>query len=317
MSNDMPDAAAKLFFSLCDSGVDTDTAALRVKEEYGLDLSVLAIKQRALGWDGALGVKDLPDYDPGLPGELVIPWQGATMVLADIHAPYHHTKALERALIQARAEHIDYCVLLGDTMDNDAYSYYSGITPPKSMKELDKQMTEVYRVLTAIADTFKKVYVVRGNHDARPLKQLDKKLALKHFWKMFCLGEEGQPSIYDKFVITERYYCSLVDTPLGDWRMMHQKEYSRLRGRVAERYADVKYPDRHVMTTHEHHQAKLVVRDHWAIQTGCLQDSKKTEYKEMRDTLHPPWVIGWAWINELGVPDIKNYVREYEYQGGA
>ena len=95
----------------------------------------------------------------------------------------------------------------------------------------------------------------------------------------------------------------IEDSPTGPWRFTHQKDYSRIPNRIAQRYTAEKF-HYNVCTSHIHDWGLTRPQGWYALSPGCLHDPDKAEYKKIRDTLHPEWDVGWATIDEEGVPQI-------------
>lgn len=261
-----------------------------------------------------LGMK-IPDVEPPIPEDVAVPYTNVT-ILADLQLPYSHTLALTRCLMESQDRGIDTAVLLGDVIDNDAYSTYLSHTAPQTAALWQEHVSAIYALLTALCGVYRRIYWVRGNHDARLMKVLGKRALLRNVAAMFLSpgpDEHGhdRPALWPRFEIVERYYMTLKGSPTGDWRLSHQRNYSTIPGRVAQRMA-AKYRVNYV-TSHEHgiglsHDG--TTDQNYAVACPALCDPRKLEYKVMRDTLNPEMVVGWAHLVD-GHPEVIHYAKRY------
>ena len=79
---------------------------------------------------------------------------------------------------------------------------------------MSQHISVIYNVLKAATAVFDNIYVVKGNHDARVLKALQKTWGMDHIWKVFTVM--GNESIYDRFRVTENYWRKILDAPRGE-----------------------------------------------------------------------------------------------------
>lgn len=300
MPKSTPEEALKRVLDLWLGGETVDRACHRVQREYSLPKATTTIRRDYFRWKAEQ--THIPSIKPEIPPVARIDWPGPVTILADMHLPYCHSPTLAQALAHAESEGIETCIFLGDTLDNDYCSQFMDPVAPGDAASVNRHIEAIYGVLNEIAAVFKTIHVVRGNHDDRALKAMNRLWGLDHIFRIFTTMP-GKPSIYHRFSITERYWMLIENSPAGTWRLTHQKEYSRIPGRIAQRYVEKKHYN--VVTSHCHDQAKIVMPGgHYAVAPGCVQDPLAAEYNVIRDTLHPDWVVGWATIDDEGVPHI-------------
>jgi len=302
---------------LMGDGMRHQEAAAIVKSEFGLTQTVATISRTCYAMRHISEI--IPDISPPLPPQLVVPYQNCA-VIGDCHMPYIHKAALIDCLSSSQQRGIKTAILNGDALDMDWCSTWMSLAAPGTMAEVEHHRRAVYDIMLALAGVFEKIYVVRGNHDARLTKMLNKRLSLSAVWQMFAVpaddwrDREGNklPNLLNIMEITERYYMTMEGSPTGPWRFSHQKNYSTIPGRVPGNLAGKK--ETNVVCAHTHHLAIVTsgTKSNWyGVEGGCLFDERKVEYKEMRDTTHPRSDVGWVTIVG-GVPSVHHYER-----GGA
>ena len=296
-SKQIPEEAYERVRELIETGLPLERAAMAVKDEFGLSQEWSTVRRNFSSWRN---LHNIPSYVPPLPEVLEMPFAGKVMALADCHVPYHCHGAVSEALDQAQSEDIKTLVLVGDVIDNDYCSQYMNMTAPGDAERVGEHIYLAYEFLEALTKVFKNIYVIKGNHDDRALKVVQRLWRMDHVWRIFTTTDKG--SIFDRFTITDRFWMVMKDSPWGDYRFTHQKNYSVIRGRVAQRLVE-KYRC-NIVSSHCHDQVKSRVDDWWAVAPGCIADPDKVEYIQMRDTLNPKWAVGWATIDEAGVPHV-------------
>jgi predicted phosphodiesterase len=228
-----------------------------------------------------------------LPPELEL--SGNLVVVSDIHAETADKNAIEHVVATARKTGIQKIAIVGDMFNMDAFSPFPVMVPPG---QISGEISAVAEIITFFAKWFRRIYICRGNHDARI--------------SILTLGQIDLENVYDltlrsrdvrkKVVITPRDRMWL-DSPSGRWLLAHQKENSRVRLSVAQKLCD-SYQC-HVVACHQHGLAvgvssngKYVIADN-----GCLADPHYSIYKEMNTNAFPKWAVGYSFIkNGVYVP---------------
>lgn len=286
----------------------TVTDACRVtRKQLGLDIGDRHLWNTYYQLRAAGALPEIPDIKPEIPPETVIPYTDC-YILADLHAPYFHTMALTHALIDAQASGIKTCVLLGDAIDNDAWSFYLSNSAPGNQGQVDAHIEACYKMFYAICGVFDKVYWVMGNHELRPLKLLSKRLGFDH-WSRIFLTHSRLPSLTAKVDTVPRYYMVLDGHHGGKWELHHQRNYSTLPGRVAQRLGAKQ--ECNVITAHEHRAAVSfsgTVSRNWSVACPAMLDPRKIEYTQIRATLHPAENVGWVVLRD-GQPQLVEFTK--------
>ena len=90
------------------------------------------------------------------------------VVAGDFHVPFHSRPAL-KALIREESADTDLLIVNGDLGD-----FWSTSRFPKSKRLVDpcSELRETQAVLTILAERFRKIKILAGNHDGRPHKFL-------------------------------------------------------------------------------------------------------------------------------------------------
>jgi len=290
-------------------------AAIRLKQKYKFPQEPQTIERRIRGLFKQLtpSIAELPDVTPRIPPDVWVKFQ-PWMTLADIHAPNYHKDALTDALLMAKERKIKMAILPGDFVDNAEHSHYPDEARVSGQEAVSEIIHQVYLTLLAITDTFETVYIVRGNHDDRLARKLDKNLGMTDMYKIFTTPPKGSglPNLYDRLNIVERYHMYVEGSPTGDWLVAHQLNFSSVRTKVASDLAG--QHEINVITSHIHDLGITTSRTksrHFAVAPGCLADENKMSYKVMRVSTHAPWVLGWAIINEHGLPEVFHYAKSY------
>lgn len=307
---------AERLYELMDSGMLRVDAARQVKHEFGMEQAIPTIIRTCLD---LRRLASIPDIKPPIPPELIVPYEDC-IVVGDSHMPYIHKAALVAMLQSAKENGPATLILNGDALDFDLYSSYQSMAAPGTLVEADAHRRAIYEIMFALAGAFSKIYVLRGNHDARLLKMAGKKLSLSSVWQMFAVPADewrdydgnSYPNLLNIMTITERYYMTMIGGPTGTWRFTHQKNYSTVPGSVPRKIASKLGCN--VVGAHTHHLCVTTsgTKDnYYAVEGGCLFDQRKIEYKEMRDTTHPENSVGWVTIRN-GVPKTHHFTR-----GGA
>jgi hypothetical protein len=156
-----------------------------------------------------------------------------------------------------------------------------------------------------LARWFERVVCFSGNHDWRLLKQLMGAFPAQTAEGLFLEligGSRGGRVTWSVFGHAE------VDSPAGPWRFTHQRNYSRIRGRVAVQLA-AKYA-RHIVTFHEHGLGKLPsdCGRFTCAASGCLANWDHMAYMQLVDTTAPAWVNGYVMLDATGAIEVYGAV---------
>ena len=222
--------------------------------------------------------------------------------IGDLHAPFVRWTMLAEAVERARRAGIGHVLIAGDLWDMGAFSVYPRIVTGPGMRQ--EREAAPYTV-DMLARWFERVVCFSGNHDWRLLKQLMGAFPAQTAEGLFLEligGARGGRVTWSVFGHAE------VDSPTGPWRFPHQRNYSRIRGRVAVQLA-AKYA-RHIVTFHEHGLGKLPsdCGRFTCAASGCLANWDHMAYMQLVDTTAPAWVNGYVMLDATGAIEVYGAV---------
>lgn len=222
------------------------------------------------------------------------PKRTKTVIAGDFHVPFHHKEAL-KALIREEAADTDLLILNGDLGD-----FWSTSRFPKSKRLVEPcgELRETQVVLSILSQHFRKIKIVRGNHDARPRKFLTDALPPEVLDYIEMTG----PAVFGplEFISAGLKNVEVVDPILtenaefaflyqhNDLLCSHAETYSKISGRATGNVNQwvhsfavpagvIKAPIRVIVQAHTH-QSATFMGDYGTlcIEGGCmstLQDS--------------------------------------------
>ncbi len=217
------------------------------------------------------------------------------MVFGDVHVPTTEWTMLE-LMTRFAEKHLPkgerVGALIGDLFNFDVISQYDHIIAPISLQtELDFAEGAIDYLLSVL-DT---LYISMGNHDYRLFK------LLKGEFGATRLGQMLSRHVYSgRVVMTDK--SQMVAIQAGHiWRMTHQRNYSKIKGRVASGLAIKHHCN--ILTHHEHHVA--VLRDDFnrftVINNGALVDYEKLPYVQLVDSTSNVMCNGFTFLrNGIG-----------------
>lgn len=184
------------------------------------------------------------------------------LVLGDIHAPYHSTDMLERAVRITKRwfPHIKHCAVIGDLFDFSAISNHLNNQPITST-EVD--MRAGGKIAKKLRREFE-LWIGPGNHDERLSKKLNSEFSME---SLLCgaLGNTD-PGLH----ITDLDYFYIGDDIIAG----HPNLYSSKPAGVAAKVALMQR--KNIITGHSHKVGLTVSDDgiHWVVDNGhCADDA--------------------------------------------
>ena len=243
--------------------------------------SIIRKKARE-GWHHKLPPSPTPRYN----SPLVV--EGDAVVLADVHAPYHDARWIDRVLSLALRWGVTQCIIAGDLADFTSFSTFqreAGI-------DADMELDTLSRVMDAICADFE-VWYFAGNHDTRPIQRLrEAGLSVRWIMQMFTPSERCHISDY--------YWCRLIS---GDvtYQIEHPKNTSAHAAVVPAKMAAIHRCS--IIGAHGHRwgMSRDVSSRDWAIDSGICADPLRLAYRAQRHNTAPADYQG-AVIVVGGVP---------------
>ncbi|MBN9658617.1 MAG: metallophosphoesterase [Acidobacteria bacterium] len=262
-----------------------------------------------------IGLGSLPQSRKRGPGRP--PKRNKIVVAGDLHCPWQHKEAIV-SLISEESADTDLLVINGDLMD-----LWSASRWRKQAQETDIQteLAESQATLCLLAEHFKKIVVLGGNHDSRPSKLLSESLPLEMMTYLRIVAPHSLNPLQflahglSNVEIAEPIRSDHAEFgflyQVGDMVCSHAETYSRIPVKAAGTVSHwinsfaipqgvVRGPVRCVIQAHTH-QAGLALGDYGAMQIegGCLCHTES--YVGSAKIMTPrPWAVGWTVVYQDG-----------------
>jgi len=225
-------------------------------------------------------------FDPimELPGK-------STLVLADLHCPYHDKEFISAAVDNAVRSLYDLgqIIIAGDLLDLDSLSRYS---KAHNIAKLESELEITGKMILYLAE-FAPVFITHGNHEARWFDTLNTPMS---FQRLISAALNGRQTLYP-VTTTERDYVFVG----SNFVVGHLDKGSSIPGKLAHSVAQ-KYK-RHVLTGHEHITGIFKgnpTAEYLGVSIGCCADPTKFWYSERRLNSSPFMTNGYAMIDGDG-----------------
>lgn len=261
----------------------------REKQAHASSFGVTTYTYRALADDGE--TLRLPTFDgePHLEGDWVI--------CGDVHLPTTDFELAETMLRVARELNLKRLLIAGDLINADAFSLYEHVVPAITFED---EVKIAVRVISAWCEWFDDMLLLMGNHELRVMRRSNGNLNATMLGHILSAGNgKLRVSPYSHAVITSAGQV---------WRVTHQRNYSRITGRLADQLAQ-KYQC-NIISLHQHHVA--VQRDTYnrytIIDGGGLHDDRKLAYVSLVDSNMPAMARGFV----LLVDGVGHMVTPYQ-----
>lgn len=215
------------------------------------------------------------------------------LICCDVHAPYHSPRWINRTLLVAEKEKCDHILIAGDLFEMGFAKHWLTYEGEKdlTMSEEVEGLEQIFKWL----DYFKKIYLIRGNHESRVTRLKEAKIQAGGIIKLMTekiYHDRFKYSYYDKAEIGD------------DWLAIHPKSYSQISASTAVRLTEKFH--KHILNAHGHFFAVRYDRSgkHMGIDLGGLFDVTKIGYKTLQTTTHPEWQNAFATL-------IDNHINFY------
>lgn len=240
---------------------------------------------------------------------------GNWMLVNDLHIPLHDSLLLTRMLKAARLNGVFQLCLGGDVFEAQEQGMFAKNAP--SGMDPAEAAQRVMQVLAALAAHFRRIVILKGNHDARWQKTLERLLSAPDGRQLAeLLGVDLSVSYRDRYVALMDSWTRLyaadaagriewlgqpaveIDGPAGckPYLYCHPKTYSRLAPNAERRIAAVK--EQPVLGTHGHLFALGVSPSgkYPVAQVPACTDPAAHLYLHERVTDFPHWSRGFAMV---------------------
>jgi predicted phosphodiesterase len=225
---------------------------------------------------------------------------GPGAITSDFHHPVTNYGLVNTFIDHARdIGAVNWLVVAGDWFNVDALSAFD-------YKQADADLTkEIYgssQTMTRLLETFDKVILSWGNHDARVHKSLGYKVPFTTAMRM--MFADLDPALFEDRIVLSNLDNVIVDSARGPLMVAHPKAYSSVPLTQARRLASKHLMS--VITGHSHHTAigHDVSGQFVAGELGGFFDKNKVEYLQ-RTTAFPNWQNGFGFIDRDGYPTIE------------
>lgn len=216
------------------------------------------------------------------------PWQldGDFIIVGDVHVSTTKWDFAQRPLQVAMKylSHPRRLIIAGDMLNADSMSDYPMITPlPSFSTELKAARTFIDTYLTV----FDEIWMFLGNHDRRVQKGTNNAIAPEDMLRLIS---------HDERVKISHWGHCIVNTALGEYRVLHGSDYSINQLTVADQLAQ-KY-QQHIISHHEHHAAVGFdkFKNHIVVNGGGLFDERSLAYVQLDDNKRPRMANGFVML---------------------
>jgi len=260
-------------YELCDK---YDRAPSTIKE-WRLDCYR---KGRLLWWPG-IRTGQCRSYDDAI--EL----DENAVIISDLEIPYHDAELLGYAVSVGKLFGIETLVIAGDLLACDALGHWpSEDTDEGSRYTMEDSLQDGGRVLEGLFQHFKRICIIKGNHEQRGTRQRE--------WGFFQMMQDKWADLGNLDISFYKWMT------IQGARVEHFGAYAKVPGSVARDRAEIEQCD--VAGGHTHHFSMNFTKDgkHVAIDLGHCTRPETRYYKTVNGTTrHPKWVSGF-WVLRNG-----------------
>lgn len=210
-----------------------------------------------------------------------------TIIIGDLHFPYHNKKAVEGVLKAIQKEKPNYVVQIGDLYDQYSFSRFTrkNITLPGA--ELHEARALAESLWYQVRKTGARCYQILGNHDLRLIKRAEERLP------------EAQELV--KKTVLELYRFKGVKTIEDDRTVLKIGNVAFHHGYLGKLGDHCKYLQSNVVVGHSHRGGTFFEqRDGeiiWELNAGYLAD-ETAEPLRYRPTTTSRWTLGYGKITD-------------------
>jgi UDP-2,3-diacylglucosamine pyrophosphatase LpxH len=226
---------------------------------------------------------------------------GPGAVTADWHHPVTDYGLVNTFIDHARdIGATNWLLVAGDWFNVDALSRFDF---KQAQADLVKEIYGSDQTMLRLLETFDRIILSWGNHDARVHKALGYKVPFSTSMRM--MFQEVDPKLFDERILLSNLDHVVIDTPRGEYLVAHPKAYNSVPLTTARKLASKHLS--HVITGHSHHTAlgSDVSARFMVGEIGGFFDGKKVEYLQ-RTTTYPNWQKGYGFIDRDGYPVVES-----------
>lgn len=231
---------------------------------------------------------------------------GTYLWISDTHEPYTRRQLIKDILLLPEVQKIDTLILGGDIGQFDVASKWQ----VDNDDIIDTTLTKMSELFEVFASRFKKVYIMPGNHDAWPQRELNRSIknGLKRLIKDVSPIQTVIDELYEKG-ITNLEYTIQNELQLGNVIFAHPNEYCAVPGQTVIRVADACLTKKRdlsaVVIGHTHQVFSSMYRNIAVYETGCM--CYEMEYKKKSKVTKTLWVPAYSifTIKSDGDLDVK------------
>ncbi len=209
------------------------------------------------------------------------------VICSDLEIPYQDSELLGYVVSVGKLFGISTLVIAGDLLANDALGHWPAEdTDEGSRFTIEDSLQEGRLVLEALFQHFKKIVIIKGNHEQRGTRVKE--------WGFFQMMERSWSDL-GELDISYYKWCMVQGA-----RVEHFGNYAKVPGSVSRERAEIEGCD--VAGGHTHHFSRVWTRDgkHQAIELGHCTLPEKRYYKMVNGTTrHPKWTAGF-WVRRNG-----------------
>lgn len=257
------------------------------------------------GISSGYAIPDTTSYSPipeSMPSAFEAPLQLQaipTLVLADLHVPYHDHVFIRGILERYSPQQI---IIAGDLFDFDSLSRHS---KAHHVQSLETELELAGSLLQYLAQ-YAPLYICSGNHDERLSVKLDSIVTFKRLISAALNGRTTEHPI----TVTDRDFMLVGESYI----VGHLDKYSLTPGKLA--YGIAQKHKRHALVGHDHLVGVYGNSQYMGASIGMCASADRFWYSERRLTTMPVMQQGYAFIVdddtfELMNAEHKVYFRRY------
>jgi hypothetical protein len=217
-------------------------------------------------------------------------WDRA-VITTDWHIPYWNPWMAERMMRLAQNWKPEPIRNLGIGADFVDFGQLSIFLPEEEEvpRKLDDDLDHVKEVLDWLLAWFEDLLVLKGNHEARLSKVLNRQIGMERLGDLV--------SVLEQFKWSNWSWCVIEDSLGNRWRLTHPGKRWKLLNRLAQELAN-RYQS-NILLAHSHVMSVgyNISGDHITVDTGGMYDPEAIGYQIKTDGAYWRWVPGFLIID--------------------